>query len=94
VLCTLFFYRYTTGLFGRVGPAIGLVLTVLLYGAQVWFSNWWLKQYRFGPMEWVWRALTYGNLPSMHKEDVVSAVTAAAPSTAVAAAGGDASRGS
>jgi uncharacterized protein len=55
VLCTLFFYHYTTGLFGRVGPALALVPTILLYGAQVIFSNWWLRHYRFGPMEWLWR---------------------------------------
>jgi uncharacterized protein len=70
VLCTLFFYRYTTGLYGRVGPARGLVLTVILYGAQVVFSNWWLKRYRFGPMEWLWRGMTYGKFPSMSTEEV------------------------
>ena len=80
VLCTLFFYSYTTGLFGRVGPAMGLVATVGFYGAQVWFSNWWLRRYRFGPMEWVWRGLTYGKLPSLRKEEVVAVMEAAAAS--------------
>lgn len=81
VLCTLFFYHYTTGLFGRVGPAMGLVATVILYAAQVWFSNWWLKRYRFGPMEWLWRGLTYGKLPSMHKDEVVPIAEAATASS-------------
>jgi uncharacterized protein len=67
VLCTLFFYHYTTGLYGRVGPALALLPTVVLYSAQVVFSNWWLKRYRFGPMEWVWRGLTYGKFPAMRK---------------------------
>ncbi len=65
VLCTLFFYHYTTGLYGRIGPALGLVPTVVLYGAQVVFSNWWLKRYRFGPVEWLWRGMTYGKFPAM-----------------------------
>jgi uncharacterized protein len=65
VLCTLFFYNYTTGLYGRVGPALGLIPTVVLFSAQVVFSNWWLKRYRFGPMEWLWRGMTYGKFPSM-----------------------------
>jgi uncharacterized protein len=69
VLCTLFFYHYTTGLYGRIGPAMGLVPTFILYGAQVVFSNWWLKRYRFGPMEWLWRGLTYGKFPSMRNEE-------------------------
>ena len=68
VICTLFYYNYTTGLFGKVGPAMGLIPTVVLYGAQVVFSNWWLQRYRFGPMEWVWRSMTYGKLPSMRKD--------------------------
>jgi uncharacterized protein len=69
VVCTLFFYHYTTGLYGRVGPALGLVPTFILYGAQIVFSNWWLNRYRFGPMEWLWRGMTYGKFPSMHKEE-------------------------
>lgn len=68
VLCTLFFYSYTTGWYGRIGPALGLVPTVVLFGAQVVVSNWWLKRYRFGPMEWLWRGMTYGKFPSMRGE--------------------------
>jgi len=67
VVCTVFFY--STGLYGRVGPAWGLVPTVVLYGAQVVFSNWWLASHRFGPMEWLWRGMTYGKFPSMRKEE-------------------------
>jgi uncharacterized protein len=80
VLCTLFFYHYTTGLYGRVGPAIGLIPTVLLYSAQVVFSNWWLQRYRFGPMEWLWRGMTYGKFPAMHKEEPMAALEAPASS--------------
>jgi uncharacterized protein len=77
VVCTLFFYHYTTGLYGRVGPAWGLVPTVVLFGAQIVFSNWWLSRYRFGPMEWLWRGFTYGKFPSMRK-DAVTPVAAVA----------------
>jgi uncharacterized protein len=76
VVCTLFFYHYTTGLFGRVGPALGLVPTFILYGAQVVFSNWWLKRYRFGPMEWLWRGMTYDKFPSMSKDEPLPAIKA------------------
>ncbi len=76
ILCTLFFYHYTTGLYGRIGPAIGLVPTVILYSAQVLFSNWWLQRYRFGPMEWLWRGMTYGQFPSMSKEEALPTIEA------------------
>jgi uncharacterized protein len=76
VICTLFFYHYTTGLYGRIGPALGLVPTVVLYAAQVAISNWWLGRYRFGPMEWLWRGMTYGKFPAMKREDVVAGAVA------------------
>jgi uncharacterized protein len=68
VLCTLFFYHYTTRLYGRIGPAAGLVPTLLLFAAQVVFRNCWLQRYRFGLMEWLRRGMTYGKLPSLQKE--------------------------
>jgi uncharacterized protein len=86
VVCTLFFYNYTTGLYGRVGPAVGLALTVILFAAQVGLSNLWLKHYRFGPMEWLWRGMTYGKFPSMRHEKFAPEIEEAvlAPSSAAA----------
>jgi uncharacterized protein len=66
VVCVAFFT--STGLYGKVGPAWGLVPTVVLYAAQVWLSNWWLARYRFGPMEYAWRTLTYGRLGPLRRE--------------------------
>jgi uncharacterized protein len=90
VVCTLFFYHYTTGWYGRVGPAMGLVVTVIVYGAQVVFSNWWLARYRFGPMEWLWRGMTYGKFPSMKRDEVqpIAAVAALAGEVGKTDAGG------
>lgn len=65
VLCTLFFYSTGTGWFGSIGPALAWVPTIVLFSVQLVFSNWWLKHYRFGPMEYLWRAMTYGKLPAM-----------------------------
>ena len=67
VVCVAFFRL--THLYGVWGPAGDLLPTVVLFGIQVWFSNWWLKHYRFGPMEWVWRGLTYGTLPRLPQKD-------------------------
>jgi uncharacterized protein len=70
------FYHYTTGLYGRIGPALGLLATVILYGAQVVFSDWWLQRYRFGPMEWLWRGMTYRKFPPMGNEEPVPTIEA------------------
>ena len=36
-----------------------------VYAAQVVFSHLWLKSFQYGPMEWLWRALTYGSAPRL-----------------------------
>ena len=65
LICTTIFYSYGFGLYGKVGPAWGLLLCFVIYGLQLPFSVWWLNHYRFGPMEWVWRSLTYGKRQPM-----------------------------
>ncbi len=60
LICTSIFYSFGLGLFNRIGPAYGLLLALTIYAAQVPLSTWWLGRFRFGPMEWLWRTLTYG----------------------------------
>ena len=37
-----------------------------MFVLQVFFSHWWLSYFRFGPVEWFWRCLSYGHwLPNM-----------------------------
>jgi len=60
VVSTLIFYNYGLGLFGQIGPLIWLIIAALIFAGQIWLSNVWIKKYRFGPMEWLWRSLTYG----------------------------------
>jgi uncharacterized protein len=57
----------TTGLYGKVGPALLLIPTVAVYAGQVWLSNWWLRRFRYGPMEWLWRSLTYGSIGPLRR---------------------------
>ncbi len=54
------FYGYGLGQFGRLDAAPVLALAVAIYALQFWLSRWWLRHYRFGPLEWLWRTLTYG----------------------------------
>ncbi|MEO8067496.1 MAG: DUF418 domain-containing protein [Flavobacteriales bacterium] len=42
-------------------------LAVGVFILQVVWSRWWLKRFRFGPMEWAWRSLTYGKVMGMRK---------------------------
>jgi uncharacterized protein len=65
VALSLIFYGYGLGLCGRLGSAGALVIGLTLYAGQMTFSRWWLSRYRFGPVEWLWRSLTYGRRQPM-----------------------------
>ena len=54
------FYGYGLGLFGRLGVTAALGIGVAVYILQVIFSIYWLRQFRFGPVEWLWRTAMYG----------------------------------
>lgn len=60
-LCITLFYGWGFGLWARVGPAWGLVLSLLIFfGLQVPWSLWWLRRHERGPVETLWARLTYG----------------------------------
>jgi uncharacterized protein len=57
----LLFYNWGLGLWGKVGPALDMVLAVAIFFViQVPLTRWWLNRFQQGPMEYLWRALTYG----------------------------------
>jgi uncharacterized protein len=49
------------GVAGRIGTTAIVGIVIVAYAGQVWISRWWLSRYRYGPFEWLWRALTYGH---------------------------------
>ncbi|RLL45043.1 DUF418 domain-containing protein [Oceanobacillus piezotolerans] len=55
----LFLLSYGIGLYGSISPLVGIIIVILFYSLQVLFSKWWFMRYQFGPLEWVWRSLTY-----------------------------------
>jgi uncharacterized protein len=67
IVCTLIFYGYGLGLFGKMGGAMGVGLTIVIYLLQIPFSHWWMKHFKYGPAEWLWRSLTYGKPQPMKR---------------------------
>lgn len=67
VVGSLVFYGYGLGLYGEVGRSGQVALVLGVFAAQVAFSHWWLARFRFGPMEWLWRAGTYLAWPPMRR---------------------------
>jgi uncharacterized protein len=72
VIGTLIFYSYGLGLFGMIGPAWLLLVTVAIYTMQAIASSWWIARHQFGPMEWLWRRLTYGSAMERPRENVIA----------------------
>jgi hypothetical protein len=69
LVSSLYFYGYAGGHFGMPrATQVGFVFTVI--ALQVVFCHLWLSQFRYGPMEWLWRAITYWQLPPMRRERV------------------------
>jgi uncharacterized protein len=60
VIFGLIFYGYGLGLFGRISVSAASAIGLVVYVGQVLFSAWWLRRYRYGPIEWLWRSLMYG----------------------------------
>jgi uncharacterized protein len=50
---------------GHIGTCALFSIVLVTYALQMAFSRWWLGRYAHGPVEWVWRALTYGRRPAM-----------------------------
>ncbi len=59
LICTMIFYSYGLALFCKVRPSVGLLLTIIIWLIQIPLSVWWLRRFQFGPIEWLWRSLTY-----------------------------------
>jgi len=72
VALSLLFYGYGLGLFGQVGPAAGATIGLALYVSQIAISVIWLRRWRFGPVEWLWRSLTYGKRQPMRRRGALS----------------------
>ncbi|MCY0995842.1 DUF418 domain-containing protein [Myxococcus sp. MISCRS1] len=67
VISVLVFYGYGLGLFGKLAPSLCILYCLGVFAVQIVFSHLWLSRFRFGPMEWVWRSLTYGKAQPMRK---------------------------
>jgi uncharacterized protein len=66
VIGTTIFYGHGLGLYGRVSRVGQLALVLCIWMVQMTISPLWLKHFRFGPLEWLWRSLTYWERQPFH----------------------------
>ena len=64
-ICTFIFYGWGLGKFGTFERKEQLLLVLCIWIFQILFSILWMKKFRLGPFEWLWRSLTHGSLQKL-----------------------------
>ncbi|MEZ4298555.1 MAG: DUF418 domain-containing protein [Polyangiaceae bacterium] len=62
LVCTSLFYGFGLGLAGRLFPYQIVLIALWIFAAQVVFAHLWLRRFRYGPLEWLWRSMTYARI--------------------------------
>ena len=65
LICTTLFYHF--GFFGQFSRVEQLLVVLFVVSLQLWLPGLWLKRFRFGPLEWIWRSLTYWQMQPLKK---------------------------
>jgi uncharacterized protein len=60
LIATFLFMGLGLGWVGKVGPTLLFPLALTIITLQLLGCRWWLHHYQFGPVEWLWRSLSYG----------------------------------
>ncbi|GAA6151273.1 DUF418 domain-containing protein [Pseudoteredinibacter isoporae] len=64
---TTLMYGYGLGLWGELARWQLVMIMLMIWGLQLWLAPWWLRYFRQGPVEYIWRCLTYFSLPPLRK---------------------------
>lgn len=63
----ILFYNFGLGLFDKTSPALNAAIAVFIFYFQLRFSQYWLRYYQQGPVEYLWKGMTYFNFSSNKK---------------------------
>jgi len=59
LICVTLSYGFGLGMWWHTGPAKAMAIAVAIIAVQIPLSALWLSRFRYGPVEWIWRRLTY-----------------------------------
>jgi len=68
ILASFLFLNIGLGLFNTMPYWFYALTAVVVYILQIFFSKWWLSYYNYGPLEWIWRQLSYGKRLPIKKQ--------------------------
>lgn len=64
VICSLLFYNFGFGLFGKVDVLTGILIAVGIFAVQLAIAELWLWKFKQGPLEWLVKKFVYGKMLS------------------------------
>jgi len=67
IILTYIFYGHGLALFGDIDRAAQGFAVLMIWVFQLVFSSFWMRFFRYGPLEWLWRSLTYGKIQRFFK---------------------------
>jgi uncharacterized protein len=73
LICTTLFYGHGFGLFGSVSRVGQILICVAVWAVQLLIAPIWLRHFEYGPLEWMWRSLTYKRKMPMRVQPGVAA---------------------
>lgn len=68
LIATFIFYGFGLGLYGSVDYLLQLVFVAGIWIVQILLVQFWMKHFRQGPLEWLWRCLTYLRLQPLRRD--------------------------
>ena len=72
LLGLVIFYGTGFGLFGSVERVGQLGIVIAIWVVQLVVAPIWIRHFEFGPLEWLWRSLTYGRAQPMRRSIAVA----------------------
>jgi uncharacterized protein len=73
VICTTVFYGHGFGLYGKIDRVGQFAIVFVIWILQLIISPIWLRYFLFGPLEWLWRSLTYWQLEPFRRASLLAA---------------------
>ncbi len=69
IMAIAIYYGIGMGLGAKFGPAFFMPIAIGIFFRQVIYSKIWMTYFNYGPLEWIWRMLTYGRLLKLKKDN-------------------------
>lgn len=60
IIAVFIFLNVGLGLFNTMQYWFYVITAVVIFALQIFISKWWLSKFHYGPVEWIWRQLSYG----------------------------------